>query len=514
MDIDKLNFEDSRVWDMMCAGSVKGCFQIEGHLGKTWAQKLKPRNINELAALISLIRPGCLKAKVDGKSMTEKYVDRKHNIEKVEYMHDSITDILKETYGVIVFQEQSMKIAEKMADFNLKEADDLRKAIGKKKADLMRQVREKFIAGCIKNDIMEEKAVEVFDIIEKSNRYSFNKSHAVAYAIMAYWSAYLKCHYPEKFFKHWLRNAGEKIDPDLEKRQLIMAAKAEDINVYGPSIRYLHENFSWHNESIYFGLCNVKNVGKAHLEKFKNLVADWERDLSWSELVIKILPEINKKAVENLIKVGFFGGMRKSRSEMLHEHSCVLELTKKELANLRSCVDASNFQIDFKSHIQYFISKGLKRDGGFISTESRLAKVQNILSRLNNPGRYLVDNPSMYAKIEEKLLGCAVSHSELNACADAAHADATCKEVSDGKIDKSTLACIVKRIREHKTKNNDEMAFLSVEDNSGELENIVIFPDVYSQNKDIIYEESTLLLTGEIKDKKRRSFIVESVFSI
>jgi len=514
MNIDQLDFKDLKTWDMICAGSVKGCFQIEGHLGKTWAQKLKPRNINELAALISLIRPGCLKAKIDGKSMTEKYVDRKHNVEKVEYMHDSITDILKETYGVIVFQEQSMKIAEKMANFNLKEADDLRKAIGKKKADLMRQVREKFIAGCIKNDIPEEKAIEVFDIIEKSNRYSFNKSHAVAYAIMAYWSAYLKCHHPEKFFKHWLRNAGEKIDPDLEKRQLIMAAKSEDINVYGPSIRYLHENFSWNNESIYFGICNVKNVGKAHLEKFKKLVSDWDRNLSWSELVIKILPEINKKAVENLIKVGFFGGMRKSRSEMLHEHSCVLELTKKELGGLRSCVDASNFQIDFKSHIQYFISKGLKRDGGFISTESRLTKVQNILSRLENPGRSLVDNPSMYAKIEEKLLGCAVSHSELNACADAAHADATCKEVSDGKMDKSTLACIVKRIREHKTKNDDDMAFLSVEDNSGELENIVIFPDVYSQNKDIIYEESTLLLTGEIKDKKRKSFIVESIFSI
>jgi DNA polymerase III alpha subunit len=514
MNIEDLDFEDSRVWDMICVGSVKGCFQIEGHLGKTWAQKLKPRNINELAALISLIRPGCLKAKVDGKSMTERYVDRKHNIEKVEYMHDSITDILQETYGVIVFQEQSMKIAEKMANFNLKEADDLRKAIGKKKADLMRQVREKFIAGCIANDIIEDKAVEVFDIIEKSNRYSFNKSHAVAYAIMAYWSAYLKCHHPEKFFKHWLRNAGEKIDPDLEKRQLIMAAKAEDINVYGPSIRYLYENFSWHNESIYFGICNVKNVGKAHLEKFKKIVSDWDRDLSWSELAIKVLPEINKKAVENLIKVGFFGGLRKSRSEMLHEHSCVLELTKKELEGLRSCVDASNFQIDFKSHIQYFISKGLKRDGGFVSTEARFRKVQDILSRLDNPGRSLVDNPSMYAKIEEKLLGCAVSHSELNACADAAHANATCKEVSDGRFDKSTLACIVKRIREHKTKNDDEMAFLSVEDNSGELENIVIFPDVYSQNKDIIYEESTLLLTGEIKDKKRKSFIVESIFSI
>ena len=135
---------------------------------------------------------------------------------------------------------------------------------------------------------------------------------------------------------------------------------------------------------------------------------------------------------------------------------------------------------------------------------ARLVKVKNILSRLNNPGRFLDDNPSMYAKIEDKLLGCAVSHSELNSCADAAHANSTCKEVSDGKFDRSTVACIIKRIKEHVTKNNDEMAFLSVEDNSGELENIVIFPDIYSQNKDIIYEESTVLLTGEIKDKKRK----------
>ena len=360
MNIEDLDFEDSKVWDMIGTGAVKGCFQIEGHLGKTWAQKLKPTNINELAALISLIRPGCLKAKVDGKSMTERYVDRKNKTEEVEYMHDSIKDILEETYGVIVFQEQSMKIAEKMAKFDLKEADNLRKAIGKKKADLMRQVRTKFIDGCKKNNITEDKAVEVFDIIEKSNRYSFNKSHAVAYAIMAYWSAYLKYYHPEKFFKHWLRNAGEKIDPDLEKRQLIMAAKNENIEVYGPSMRYLDENFSWHNESIYFGVCNVKNVGKAHLDKYKHLVSEWDRPLSWSELVIHILPHINKKAVENLIKVGFFGGLKKSRSEMLHEFSCVKELTKKELEHLSECVDRSNFNLPFVAHLEYFISKGIK----------------------------------------------------------------------------------------------------------------------------------------------------------
>ena len=512
MNIEDLDFEDLHTWDMMCAGSVKGCFQIEGHLGKTWAQKLQPRNINELAALISLIRPGCLKAKIDGKSMTEKYVDRKQGNEEIDYMHDSIKDILEETYGIIVFQEQSMKIAEKMADFNLKEADDLRKAIGKKKANLMKQVREKFIAGCIKNDISEETAIEVFDIIEKSNRYSFNKSHAVAYAIMAYWSAYLKCHHPEKFFKHWLRNAGEKIDPDLEKRQLIMAAKAEDIDVHGPSMKFLYENFSWQNESIYFGICNVKNVGKIHLEKIKTYLSEWERTPTWTEGVIHILPNINKRAVENLIKVGFFAGLGISRTQMLHEHSCVLEFTKKELENLQKF--EAQYDQSVEHYVKSFISKGVKKDGGFISSQTRMTKVEDILCRLTNPGRPLVDNPSMYAKIEEKLLGCAVNHSELNACADAAHANATCREISDGRTDKSTVACVVKTVREHKTKNDDKMAFLSVEDNTGELENIVIFPDVYSQNTDIIYEQSTVLLTGEIKDKKRKSFIIESIFSI
>lgn len=346
------------------------------------------------------------------------------------------------------------------------------------------------------------------------NGIATSNSHAVAYAIMAYWSAYLKYYHPEKFFKYWLRNAGEKIDPDLEKKQLIMAAKNENIDVKGPSMRYLDENFSWHNEAIYFGVCNVKNVGKAHLDKYKHLISEWDRQLSWSELVIHILPHINKKAVENLIKVGFFAGLGKSRSEMLHEFSCIKELTKKELEHLSECVNKTNFNLPLIAHLEYFVDKGVKKDGGFINTLTRMEKVKDIITRLENPGRELVDNPALYAKIEEKLLGCAISHSELNSCADAAHADSTCKEVSDGKMDKSTLACIIKRVREHKTKNDDFMAFLSVEDNSGELENIVIFPDVYSQNKDIIYEESTVLLTGQVKDKKRKSFIVDSIFSI
>jgi len=513
INITNVPEDDANVWKMISEGRVKGCFQIESHLGKTWCKKLMPENMIELAALISIIRPGTLKAIVDGKSMTQHFVDRKHKKEEIPSLHPLIDDLLKETYGVIVYQEQAMEIAVKMAGFNLKQADDLRKAIGKKKADLMKEVRIKFIDGCKNNHIDEDKAIEIFDMIEKSARYSFNKSHAVAYAKMAYWSAWVKYHYPEKFFKHWLQNADEKIDPDLEKRQLIISAKSEGIKVCGPSIKILEENFSWHNNAIHFGICNVKNVGNAHLAQLKDYLSKIDAtDLNWTTLLVKVLPNINKRAVENLISVGAFSGFGKSRSEMLHEYHCYLDLTDKELDHLAKHSNTKDLNIT--TILDNFIKSGTKKNGGFISTQSRLEKIENILLRINNPGRSLVDNSVVYAKIEEKLLGYSINHSELNACSETCHANATCKEVTDGKTGGSIIAAIIKRVREHKTKNGDFMAFLSIEDESGELENIVVFPDIYEQNRDIIYEQATVLISGEIKDKQRNSFIVDKIFTI
>ncbi len=513
IDITKVPENDDKVWDMIGDGRVKGCFQIESHLGKTWCKKLKPENMTELAALISIIRPGTLKAIVDGKSMTQHFVDRKHGKETIPSLHPLIDDLLTETYGVIVYQEQAMEIAVKLAGFNLKEADNLRKAIGKKKADLMKKIRKQFIKGCTNNNVEKEKAEEIFDMIEKSARYSFNKSHAVAYAKMAYWSAWTKYHYPEKFFKHWLRNADEKIDPDFEKKQLITSAKSENIKIHGPNINYLEENFFWKNKSIYFGICNVKNVGNIHLKQLQEKIEDLKKDkVTWSNLLVHVLPFVNKRAIENLIKVGAFGGFKKSRTEMLHEFHCYLDLTKKEIEQVQKNIECS--EINSLQVLEKLVSNGVKKDGGMISTQKRLEKVKAIVTRMQNPGRSLVDNAMVYAKMEEKLLGCAINHSELNACSDACHANSTCKEITDGKMDDSIVAVVIKRLREHKTKNGDTMVFLSVEDDSGELENIVVFPDIYEQNKDIMYEEATVLLSGRVRDKQRNSFIVDKIFLI
>jgi DNA polymerase-3 subunit alpha len=169
-------YNDKKTWDLFAEGKTKGVFQLESNLGKSWSKKLAPTSIEELSALIAIIRPGTLKAFVDGKSMTQHFVDRKHGREDVTYLHPSLEEILKTTYGVLVYQEQAMRIAQKIAGFNLQEADELRKAIGKKKADLMAKVKKKFISGAKKvGTVSKEEAEEIFGWIEKSARYSFNK---------------------------------------------------------------------------------------------------------------------------------------------------------------------------------------------------------------------------------------------------------------------------------------------------------------------------------------------------
>jgi len=182
MEIDYYNINHNcpATWSLFCEGKTKGIFQLEKSLGKSWSEKVKPVSIEEVSALVSLIRPGTLKAIVDGKSMTKHFVDRKNGEEEFEYFHPSASKILDVTHGVIVYQEQTLALAKMFAGFDLIQADMLRRAIGKKKADVMAQCRIQFIEGCEKQNVIDSGDAEaLFDIIEKSNRYSFNKCLAL-----------------------------------------------------------------------------------------------------------------------------------------------------------------------------------------------------------------------------------------------------------------------------------------------------------------------------------------------
>jgi DNA polymerase-3 subunit alpha len=176
-DVDNINLDCQKTWDIISSGNTKGIFQLESRLGRTIAKKLKPENMEQLSGLISVLRPGSLEGVRDGKNITNHYIDRKNGLESVDYFHPSLEPILKDTYGEMIYQEQAMQIAKDIAGFDLKESDELRKAIGKKKADQMSLMKVKFLSGAKKLGIVSEsEAEEIFGWIEKSQRYSFNKS--------------------------------------------------------------------------------------------------------------------------------------------------------------------------------------------------------------------------------------------------------------------------------------------------------------------------------------------------
>ena len=509
------NFEDEAVWDLICDGQTKGVFQLESSLGKHWAKQVRPRSIKELAALISLIRPGCLKAKdANGKSMTQVYVDRKSNKEPVTYPDEALKESLSETYGVLVYQEQSMKIAQRLAGFDLKEADALRKAIGKKKADLMEKVKKNFLQGSQEQGIVTtEVAEEIFSWIEKSNRYAFNKSHAVSYAINAYWSAYCKLYRPVSFYVSYLNHSDRKPDSQKELKELIVDAKFSDIEVYPPRLGNLHTNFFPTKKCIYFGLRHIKHVGKNECKKIEDICT--ENDISgysWMDVLTKVIHggRLNKRSVVALISVGAFNGQnnKKDRQQMLYEYDSWRDLTSREqqsIADLSDSFDKNKSLSDCISEMVN-ITKINSR---------RITTVLDIKNMLDNPPHELKDNIPFLAQSETEYLSYSLSCSRTDAF-DINFASSLCREIAKGAITgKTRLAAQISTIRLYKTKNGKNpgqlMAFVTAEDGSGELDSITVFPECYDKHKDVLVEGNTVLMTGEISKRENTSLIVDKV---
>lgn len=515
-NIPKIPLDDEATWDMICEGRVKGCFQIESSLGKSWCKKIKPRNIRELADLISLVRPGTLKFVYDGKSMAQHYADRKNGLEPVEALHHSLEDILSSTYQVITYQEQIIQIARKLAGFDDGDSRSLQKGIGKKDAELLFSLEQKFIDGCKQVGIVnEEEAKLIFSNIKKSARYLFNLSHAVQYAFITYWSAWLKVHRPERYYLNWLQQAKEKIDPNKEKRELIASAKNDGMIINGPSVYFMNENFIAQDGAIYFGFCNVKNVGVNEFNKIKEQLQT--ADLSdWYHMSIHYLLELNRRTIDNLVYVGTFDYLGKSRLEMIHELSCLRELTNKELEwlkkNWNNDLGNKNSIKLLKANIQRLSPS--KKDGGGAANKNRTVVILDILTRLENPGRDLWNDPAMLSRIERDLLGCEISYSELDGCRDASFANCTCEQFLAKLNPKfAVIAGRIKAYREHETKTSETMCFLTIEDKTGELENIVVFPNIYADFSDTIYDDATILISG-FRSDSGDSFIVEKIETI
>ena len=489
LDLEEIRLDDEKTWDLIGRGHTKGVFQFETYLGQTWCKEIKPRCIEDLSDISAALRPGSLKSKdKDGKSMTWHYAERKSGREEVASLYGPIDHIIKSTQGIILYQEQSMRIAVEMAGFTGVQSNALRKAIGKKKADLMKQIRKEFIDGCIQQGHQEEIANRIFDIVQESQRYSFNKSHSVAYSVESYKSAYLKANYPLQFYVERLDMAKNNISPAKEIKELVESAKIDGIYPLIPSIERLIESFDIIDGKICFGITNIKNVGTTEFKKLLNL-NDKIDFSSWTATLINVLIHINKRSVNNMIKTGVFSVFKRSRSIMLHEFSCLKDLTKKELGILPSVFDRSISLIENLKNLNRRVA-----DGGIASSDKRIQSIEQVILRLSTPGRSLHDDPVNIAINEEDLLGVAISYSKLDGCADASHANTYCIDVVNGKKGKMVLAVEVVEAKEHIDKNGKTMCFLTVRDDTAKLENVVIFSSIYEEVEDIIYNDSTILL--------------------
>lgn len=507
--IESINLDCSKTWDLISNGNTKGCFQLESRLGKSMAKKLKPQNIEQLSALISVLRPGCLEAIRDGKSVSNHYIDKKNGSESIDYYHPCLENSLKSTYGEMIYQEQAMEIAKIVAGFDLQEADMLRKAIGKKKPEEMAKIRTKFFAGAEKTCVVSmSQAEEIFSWIEKSQRYSFNKSHAVSYAINCYLSAYTKAHFPKIFFAAYLRFAKDKIDPKAEIKELVQNANEMDINVCLPDIRNLNKLFILKNNNIYFGLTDIKGFGQSVFEKLCTIKKDKGIDfetINWMEMLMHVLLNINSASAKALIQSGGLSYLSKQRSAMLFELELMSELTKKEseflVQNIHKYKNIGDGLYDL-----YHNSKVNK---------NRKNIILGLINNYTKPPYSLIDNADWIADTEDAILGCSITCSKVDMY-DITMTNTTCKEFKHTTSTDNIILCgEIESISVTKTKTGkskgSEMAFVTLSDSSGVLDSVIFFPESYKSYRNTLFEGNVIIVKGN-KSKAGDSLLVEKTY--
>jgi DNA polymerase-3 subunit alpha len=336
LDLDNVPMDDAATYEMLRNGDTLGVFQLESSGMRDLIRRLRPDRFEDLVALMALYRPGPLES-----GMADQYVERKHGRERILYPHPLLADVLSETYGVILYQEQVMQCAAHLAGYSLGEADLLRRAMGKKKKEVMAEQRAKFVEGALKNDVESSKAEEIFDIIEKFAGYGFNKSHSAAYALIAFRTAYLKAHYGAEFLASYLSAlVGAKKDVlgryIGEVRGLGYEISAPDINRSGHA-------FTVSEGVILFGLSAVAKAGSTAVAGILEARKNGPFKSLWDFITRVDLRTVNKGVMENMIKSGAFSSIEQNRRRLLESLPGMLEMAsrKDECAGQHSLFDDS-----------------------------------------------------------------------------------------------------------------------------------------------------------------------------
>ena len=492
-DITGIPLDDKKTFKLISAGNTNGIFQLESSGMRQVLTGLRPGSLDDIIATIALYRPGPMDS-------IPKYIERRHGREKPTYLHPDLEPILSSTYGCIVYQEQVMQIVRKLGGFSFGHADLVRRAMSKKKAEAMEAERGKFIDGCITNGVSEQTANALFDDMASFASYAFNKSHAAAYAVISYRTAYLKAHYTKYYMAALLSSVLGNFEKTAE---YISEAAKFGIKVLPPNINESGVSFTVVGNNIRFGLLALKNVGQQFIE---SIIAERKRGAfsSFEDFLDRMqnTPGLNKRQIESLIKSGAFDGMGAHRSQLYATYERQMDA----LAD-RGRSEVSG-QIDmFSAFEQEIETKGFEYPEMPEYSPKQLLMLEKESSGMYFSGHMLDDYKMSLSEIGD------ISLTSDIIGADPDSADGAEPPITDGS--KVRLAGIVSKISDMTTKKGEKMAFILLEDRVSEIE-LVIFPKVYSACSHIIQPEQGLLVSGSVqmRDEERPRVLADAVWQL
>lgn len=496
IEIDKIDYNDKKVLEMISMGKTEGIFQLESAGMKNFLKDLKPENLEDIIAGISLYRPGPM-------DFIPKYVKGKNNQNAISYDCPALEPILSPTYGCIVYQEQVMQIVRDLAGYSYGRSDLVRRAMSKKKASVMEKERQNFvygneeekIPGCIKNGISEQVANKIFDEMIDFAKYAFNKSHAAAYAIISCQTAFLKCYYPVEFMAALLTSVMDNVNKITE---YIVTCRQLGINILPPDINEGESNFSVSNKQIRYGLAAIKGLGRPVIKVILE-----ERDKnglyhSLDDLVKRLSgKEINKRTLEGLIKSGALDGIEGTRKQKMMVYAQIIDgIMQDKKKNMEGQLSLFDFVGKEEKKEYEFTYPNV----GEYEKETLLAYEKEML------GIYISGHPmeeyeqKWQKNITNTSLEFMVGEEENRA------------DVEDGQ--EVVIGGILTSKKLKITRNNMIMAFLTIEDMTGSVE-VILFPKDYEKYKPILVEESKVFIKGRVsvEEEKAAKLIAQKVIS-
>jgi len=501
-DLSKIDYNDSQVYNMISEGETYGVFQLESAGMTQFMKELKPNCLEDIIAGVSLYRPGPM-------DQIPRYIKNKHNPQLVKYLHPKLEPILRVTYGCIIYQEQVMQVFRELAGYSMGRSDLVRRAMSKKKADVMAQEKVNFIngicdengnvtvPGCIRNGIDKETAEKIFDEMAEFAKYGFSKSHAAAYAVVSYQTAWLKHYYPVQFTAALITSV---MDNSSKVAEYILNSRRLGIEVLPPDINESHISFTVKNNKIRFGLAAVKNVG---INAINSIIENREAKGKYESLydfINKVdLGVVNKRTVESLIKCGAFDSLGVCRSKLMAVYERIMDcLHDQKKSNVdgqlslfdnAACDIAINEEIypeldEYPKNVMLAMEKEML--GLYISGHPLLEYKEELDSRTSINTSQLIIDPSDEMDMETFIL-----------------------EMDNKRV---IMGGILESIKAKTTKNNSMMAFAQLEDLYGTIE-MIIFPKTYEQYKDLLKPDNIILVEGRIsiKEEENAKIICEKI---